>query len=146
MVAAQSQSLVSADRLPSEQLVVGYDSSAKHKDFNKIYTDVTKKMEIKNIQRVKERCGESGWKKELKRMKIKARRRGSEMQGKVKKSPFKAPSTFSSQIRFDKDEDKKKLGVMHPGKKKQILFYFYDIVLFFFFFLFFFIFHVLTLI
>lgn len=76
MVAAQSQSLVSADRLPSEQLVVGYDSSAKHKDFNKIYTDVAKKMEIKNVQRVKERCGESGWKKELERMKAKARRRG----------------------------------------------------------------------
>ena len=66
---------MSADRLPSEQLVVGYSSSAKHKDFNKIYQDVSKKMEDKNMQRLKE-TRTKGWKEELERMKSKARRNG----------------------------------------------------------------------
>lgn len=53
------------------------------------------------------------------------------MRKKIKKSPFKAPSTFSSQIRFDKDEDKKKLGVMHPGEKNFLSYNFFLFSFFF---------------
>ena len=46
--------LVSADRLPSEQFIVGYKSDDKHKDFNKIYKDVSEHIARQRVHRMKE--------------------------------------------------------------------------------------------
>jgi hypothetical protein len=106
----KSIQFVSSDRLPSEEVLVGYKTDDKNKDFNKIYHDVSQSILKNNILRKKERKLK-GWEKELEKMKKKQRK-------KLKLSKFKQPSTFSSAIRIDMDEDKKKLGTMYPGPGK----------------------------
>ena len=108
-VLAQTKSIVSNDRLPSETLIIGYKASENNKDFNQIYKNVSHTMELQKIQRLQE-SKSKGWKKQLQQMKNKRRKNKNKPISK-----FQKPSTFSSEIRFDPNEDKKKLGTLEPG-------------------------------
>ena len=66
-------------------------------------------MELQKIQRLQE-SKSKGWKKQLQQMKNKRRKNKNKPISK-----FQKPSTFSSEIRFDPNEDKKKLGTLEPG-------------------------------
>jgi len=85
----KSTTLVSNDRMVSEEYIVGYRSEDKNKDFNKIYQQVSQNIDRQKVQRLKEMSRKNkGWQQQLNAMKKKVKTS-------PKKSKFKQPSTFS---------------------------------------------------